>query len=109
MDSKPTNNSKKLIRQVTRHSLGLIRGHVANRRPAKRSRALDEPLTAQAWCGWSGPLSPVSTTGSTTCRSARQEMCLYSAAHRWQVWPPMSPQGIAQRLFDQQRQIGQAP
>jgi len=31
---------KKLIRQVTRHSLGLIRGHVANRRAAKRSRAL---------------------------------------------------------------------
>ena len=31
---------KKLIRQVTRHSLGLIRGHVANQRAAKRSRAL---------------------------------------------------------------------
>ena len=27
---------KKLIRQVTRHSLGLIRGHVANRRAASR-------------------------------------------------------------------------
>ena len=31
---------KKLIRQVTRHSLGLIHGHVANRRAASRSRAL---------------------------------------------------------------------
>jgi len=31
---------KKLIREVTRHSLGLIRGHVANRRAAQRSRAL---------------------------------------------------------------------
>jgi hypothetical protein len=31
---------RKLIRQVTRHSLGLIRGHVANQRAAKRSRAL---------------------------------------------------------------------
>jgi hypothetical protein len=31
---------KKLIRQVTRHSLGLIRGHVAHQRAAKRSRAL---------------------------------------------------------------------
>ena len=30
---------KKLIRQVTRHSLALIRGHVANRRAANRSRA----------------------------------------------------------------------
>jgi len=30
---------KKLIRQVTRHSLGLIRGHIANQRAAKRSRA----------------------------------------------------------------------
>jgi hypothetical protein len=34
---------KKLIRQVTRHSLGLIRGHVANRRAASRSRALMRP------------------------------------------------------------------
>ena len=31
---------KKLIRQVTRCSLALIRGHVANRRAAERSRAL---------------------------------------------------------------------
>jgi hypothetical protein len=31
---------KKLIRQVTRHSLGLIHGHVAHRRAAVRSRAL---------------------------------------------------------------------
>jgi hypothetical protein len=30
---------KKLIRQVTRHSLALIRGHVANRRAANRTRA----------------------------------------------------------------------
>jgi hypothetical protein len=31
---------KKLIRQVTRHSLALIRSHVANRRAANRSRPL---------------------------------------------------------------------
>jgi hypothetical protein len=31
---------KKLIRQVTRHSLALIRSHVANRRAASRSQAL---------------------------------------------------------------------
>jgi len=31
---------KKLIRQVTRHSLALVHGHVANRQAAKRSRAL---------------------------------------------------------------------
>lgn len=30
---------KQLIRQVTRHSLGLIHGHVASRRAADRSRA----------------------------------------------------------------------
>jgi hypothetical protein len=30
---------KKLIREVTRHSLGLIHGHVANRRAASRFRA----------------------------------------------------------------------
>jgi hypothetical protein len=30
---------KKLIREVTRHSLGLIRGHVADRRAARRVRA----------------------------------------------------------------------
>lgn len=30
---------KKLIRQVTRHSLALIRGHVAARRAAQRGRA----------------------------------------------------------------------
>ncbi|MEK7691036.1 MAG: DUF6788 family protein [Bdellovibrionota bacterium] len=29
---------KKLIREVTRHSLGLIRGHVANQRAARRSQ-----------------------------------------------------------------------
>ena len=31
---------KKLIREVSRHSLGLIHGHVANRRAAKRAQAL---------------------------------------------------------------------
>jgi hypothetical protein len=31
---------KKLIRQVSRHSLALIRRHVANRRAANRSQAL---------------------------------------------------------------------
>jgi hypothetical protein len=31
---------KKLIREVSRHSLGLVRGHVANRQAAQRSRAL---------------------------------------------------------------------
>jgi hypothetical protein len=31
---------KHLMRQVTRHSRALIHGHVANRRAAKRSRAL---------------------------------------------------------------------
>jgi hypothetical protein len=31
---------KQLIRQVTRHSLALIRGHVANQQAAKRSQAL---------------------------------------------------------------------
>jgi hypothetical protein len=30
---------KQLIREVSRHSLGLVRGHVANQRAAKRSRA----------------------------------------------------------------------
>jgi hypothetical protein len=30
---------KKLIRQVTRHSLALIHGHVANRRAAQGGRA----------------------------------------------------------------------
>jgi len=34
---------KKLIRQVTRHSLGLIRGHVANRRAASRFPASTRP------------------------------------------------------------------
>jgi hypothetical protein len=31
---------KQLIRQVSRHSLAIIHGHVANRRAASRSRAL---------------------------------------------------------------------
>jgi hypothetical protein len=31
---------KRLIRQVTRHSRALVRGHVANRRAANRSQAL---------------------------------------------------------------------
>jgi len=34
---------KKLIRQVTRHSLALIHSHVANRRAANHSRALTNP------------------------------------------------------------------
>jgi hypothetical protein len=34
---------KKLIRQVTRHSLALIHSHVANRRAANRFRALTRP------------------------------------------------------------------
>jgi hypothetical protein len=34
---------KQLIRQVTRHSLALVRSHVANRRAAQRSRALTRP------------------------------------------------------------------
>jgi hypothetical protein len=34
---------KRLIRQVTRRSLALVRGHVANRRAAKRFRALTRP------------------------------------------------------------------
>lgn len=34
---------KKLIRQVTRHSLAIIHRHVANRRAAKRSQALMRP------------------------------------------------------------------
>ena len=34
---------KKLIRQVTRHSLGLIHGHVANRRAASRFPASMRP------------------------------------------------------------------
>jgi hypothetical protein len=34
---------KKLIREVSRHSLGLIHGHVANRRAAKRAQALTHP------------------------------------------------------------------
>jgi hypothetical protein len=35
--------SEFLIREVSRHSLGLIRGHVANRRAAKRAQALTRP------------------------------------------------------------------
>jgi hypothetical protein len=34
---------KKLIREVTRHSLGLIRSHVANRRAAHRNRVSTKP------------------------------------------------------------------
>jgi hypothetical protein len=34
---------KKLIREVSRHSLAVIRGHVANRRAASPSRALMRP------------------------------------------------------------------
>jgi hypothetical protein len=34
---------KRLIRQVTRHSRAMIRGHLANRRAANRSKALMSP------------------------------------------------------------------
>ena len=34
---------KRLIRQVTRHSLGLIHGHVASRRAARRFQASTRP------------------------------------------------------------------
>jgi len=34
---------KKLIREVSRHSLAMIHGHVANQRAASRSRALTRP------------------------------------------------------------------
>ncbi len=34
---------KTLIREVSRHSLALVRGHVANQRAARRSRALTRP------------------------------------------------------------------
>ena len=34
---------KKLIREVTRHSLALVRAHVANQRAAKRAQALTRP------------------------------------------------------------------
>jgi hypothetical protein len=39
---------KKLIREVTRYSLGLIRGYVANRRAASRSRALTKRKAPKA-------------------------------------------------------------
>ncbi len=39
---------KKLIRLVTRHSLALIRGHVAARRAANRSPALTRKAAAKA-------------------------------------------------------------
>jgi len=41
-----TRNFKRLkqrIREVTRHSLALVRGHVANQRAAKRAQALTRP------------------------------------------------------------------
>lgn len=34
---------KRLIREVTRHSLALVRSHVANQRAAKRAQALTNP------------------------------------------------------------------
>lgn len=34
---------KKLIREVSRHSLALVRGHVANQRAARRAQALTRP------------------------------------------------------------------
>jgi hypothetical protein len=39
---------KKLTREVTRCSLGLIRGHVANRRAAQRSQALTRAKVRKA-------------------------------------------------------------
>ena len=39
---------KKTIREVSRHSLALIRGHVANQRAAKRSHALTRKKSAKA-------------------------------------------------------------
>lgn len=48
---------KKLIRQVTRHSLGLIHGHVANRRAAKRSQALTRSRRPKASSKSSGGAS----------------------------------------------------
>lgn len=39
---------KKLIRQVSRHSLGLIHGHVASRRAASRTQAWSSPKSSQA-------------------------------------------------------------
>lgn len=39
---------KKLIREVTRHSLALVRTHVANQRAAKRSQALTRPSPRKA-------------------------------------------------------------
>lgn len=39
---------KKLIREVTRCSLGLIRGHVANRQAAQRSQALTRSKAPKA-------------------------------------------------------------
>jgi hypothetical protein len=39
---------KKLIREVTSHSLGLIRGHVANQRAALRSKALTKPNASKS-------------------------------------------------------------
>ena len=43
MDPQLTNASRNCIREVTRHSLALVRGHVANQRAAKRSQALTRP------------------------------------------------------------------
>jgi hypothetical protein len=39
---------KKLIREVSRHSLGLIHGHVANRRAASRTQAWNSPKSSKA-------------------------------------------------------------
>ncbi len=39
---------KKLIRQVSRHSLGLIHGHVANRRAARRTGAWSSAKSSKA-------------------------------------------------------------
>ena len=39
---------KKLIREVTRHSLALVRSHVANQRAAKRAQAWTRPSLPKA-------------------------------------------------------------
>jgi len=49
---------KKIIREVSRHSLALIRRHVANRRAANRSQALTRTKRPKASSGSSGAASP---------------------------------------------------
>ena len=92
---------KRLIRQVTRHSLGA--DPWPRRKPAGRKPlpGIDAPLSAQAWCAPCGPPFPGSTPGSTRLPDPRvQQMCLYAAAHLWWqiIGTFLSPQGFAQRL-----------